>query len=66
MDQRDRQLRREIAIILVVKLIAVSGLWWGFFHDKTVTPDDSSVATRQLGITPSFQNQPVQGAPSVK
>ena len=50
MDLRDRRLRRELAIILIVKILAISALWWCFVRDTRVAVD-SEAAAHHLGST---------------
>lgn len=50
MNQRDRRLRREIVVILIVKLIAITALWWCFIRDQRVAVDVSTTA-RHLGVS---------------
>jgi len=62
MNQRDRRLRKEILVIVAIKLILIAGLWWCFIRDARVTVD-SAAAARHLGnheLTAS--NPPQQGA----
>ena len=51
MDLRDRRLRKELAIILIVKILAISALWWYFVRETRVAVD-STTAAHHLGTAP--------------
>lgn len=47
MNTRDRYLLRKLAAVLLLKLLVLVALWWGFVRDQRV-PVDSGAAARQL------------------
>jgi hypothetical protein len=53
MDLRDRTLVRKLAVVLVVKLAVLTGLWWGFVRDQRVPVDTDSAAMQMLGSRPA-------------
>ena len=64
MNLRDRRLRKELTIILIVKIAAISALWWCFVRDTRVAVDSTSAA-RHLGTAPQPQIHPTrQGQPN--
>ncbi|QLQ00043.1 MAG: hypothetical protein HZY78_07400 [Burkholderiaceae bacterium] len=40
---------RKLAIVVVIKLAVLVGLWWVFVREHRVTPQESGVATQLLG-----------------
>lgn len=44
MDQRDRRFKREIGVILIVKILAITALWWCFVLDVRVAVDTTTTA----------------------
>lgn len=52
MNLEDRKLRNDIAVVIVIKLIVIVALWWGFFRGETVAVDVTS-ATAHLVLTPN-------------
>jgi hypothetical protein len=52
MDLRDRTLVRKLAVVLVIKLAVLIGLWWGFVRDQRVPVDTDSAAMQMLGSRP--------------
>lgn len=62
MNQRDRRLRREIVAILIVKLIAITALWWSFIRDARVTVDVPAAARHFGSAELSVPTPPQQGA----
>jgi len=61
MNPRDRHLRKEIALILIVKLIAITALWWAFIRDARVDVDLAEAARHIGGHEPSATTPPQQG-----
>jgi hypothetical protein len=53
MDLRDRTLVRKLAVVLVIKLAVLTGLWWGFVRDQRVPVDTDSAAMQMLGSRPA-------------
>ena len=46
MNHLDRGLVRNLALVLVLKLVVLSGLWWVFVRDQRTTVDGDSVAAQ--------------------
>lgn len=44
MNQRERRLRRELILLVIVKLIALTAIWWLFIRDVRVAVDASTAA----------------------
>lgn len=53
MERRDRFLVRKLALVLVIKLAALAGLWWGFVRDQRVAVDTDLAAAQMLGTRPT-------------
>lgn len=51
MNAQDRTLLRKLTWTVLIKLVALSMLWWLFVHDAQVAVDESAAA-RQL-LTPT-------------
>jgi len=49
MNPLDQTLVRKLAVVLVIKLAVLVGLWWVFVREHRVTPQESGVATQLLG-----------------
>jgi len=45
-----RHLVRELAIVLALKLVVITALWWGFVHEQQVTVDGAAAADLLLGV----------------
>jgi hypothetical protein len=52
MDLQDRFLVRKLAVVLVIKLAVLTGLWWGFVRDQRVPVDTDSAALQMLVSRP--------------
>lgn len=46
MNHVDRHLLRHIVIAVLVKLLVLTALWWGFVRDARVSVDTESAAAR--------------------
>ncbi len=57
---KDRKLRREIALLVVIKLILLSALWWAFFRGAQVAVDDAAAAAHLVAPNPPIS---VNGEP---
>ncbi len=55
MDRPALPLPHKLAIVLVIKLVVLTGLWWGLVRDSRVPVDTNSAAARLLG-TPKAPN----------
>jgi hypothetical protein len=42
--QHKRRLRQEIILLFVIKIIAITALWWWFVRDANVTVTPTSAA----------------------
>lgn len=49
MKPQDKTLVRKLAIVLVIKLIVLTALWWGFVREQRVVVDDNAAAVQLLG-----------------
>lgn len=58
MTLSDKSLIRKLAVVLLVKLILLTGLWWAFVRDTRVAVDDQRQAERLL----STQSPSAKGA----
>ncbi|GAB4397906.1 MAG: hypothetical protein OHK0048_07780 [Rhodoferax sp.] len=57
MNHQDRTLVRKLAVVLVIKLALLLGLWWVFVREDRVTPPVSGVATQVLGVANPSQTK---------
>jgi hypothetical protein len=48
MKTADQLLVKRLAWVLVIKLMLLYGLWWGFVRDQQVTVDASGMTTQAL------------------
>jgi hypothetical protein len=53
MEPKDRLLLHKLATVLVVKLVVLTGLWWGFVREQRVPVDTDAAATQLLGSRPA-------------
>jgi hypothetical protein len=53
MNPLDRALVRKLAVVLVIKLAVLTGLWWVFVRDQRVAVDTGSAASQMLGTRPA-------------
>lgn len=49
MKLQDKILLKKLAIALVVKLVLLTALWWGFVRDQRVAVDGAAAAAQLLG-----------------
>jgi len=61
MNPHDRNLRKEIAVILIVKLLAIAVLWWTFIRDARVDVDVAEAARHIGGHESTTATTPQQG-----
>jgi hypothetical protein len=52
MNTQDRSLTRKLAIALAIKLLVLTGLWWGFVREQRVPVDTDTAAMQLLGKRP--------------
>ena len=52
MNLQDRSLTRKLAIALAIKLLVLTGLWWGFVREQRVPVDTDIAAMQLLGSRP--------------
>lgn len=55
MKPNDKTLLKKLAIALVIKLVLLTALWWGFVRDQRVAVDGDAAAAQLLG-TGSVKN----------
>lgn len=48
MKPADQVLVRRLAVVLVIKLVLLFGLWWGFVRNQQVPVDAQGMATQAL------------------
>jgi hypothetical protein len=48
MKPQDKILVRKLAIVLVIKLVVLTALWWAFVREQRVVVDDDAAATQML------------------
>lgn len=53
MNLQDISLTRKLAIALAIKLLVLTGLWWGFVREQRVPVDTETAATQLLGSRPA-------------
>lgn len=53
MEPKDRLLLNKLATVLVLKLVVLTGLWWGFVREQRVPVDTDAAATQLLGQRPA-------------
>ncbi len=46
MNLTDRRLVREIVIVIIIKLMLITALWWLFVRDSKVAVDPAAMATQ--------------------
>ncbi len=61
MNPHNRHLSKEIVVILIVKLIAITALWWAFIRDARVDVDVAEAARHMGGHEHPTANPPQQG-----
>lgn len=49
MNTQNRNLTRKLAIALAIKLLVLTGLWWGFVREQRVPMDTDTTALHLLG-----------------
>ncbi|WP_153117441.1 cytochrome oxidase putative small subunit CydP [Rhodocyclus tenuis] len=52
MQQRDRNLVKDIVFVVIVKLLAIAALWWYFVRDARISVD-APMAADHLGASAS-------------
>ena len=58
MKTLDKTLVRKLAVVLVLKLVVLAVLWWGFVREQRVTVDGGSVAAQFLQSAPKAKGVP--------
>jgi hypothetical protein len=48
MNPQDRPLLEKLAIVLLLKLVVLAALWWGFVRDQRVPLNGDRVAAQLL------------------
>lgn len=49
MTLQDKTLVRKLVIAVLIKLVVLVALWWGFVREQRVTVDAETAATQMLG-----------------
>lgn len=49
MQASDRKLLHEIVVVVVLKLVLITALWWVFIHDHKVEVDTARMAVHAAG-----------------
>ena len=49
MKLQDKTLLKKLALALVIKLVLLAALWWGFVRDQRVAVDGGAAAAQLLG-----------------
>ena len=49
MKPSDKTLLQKLALALLVKLVLLAGLWWGFVREQRVSVDGDAAAAQLLG-----------------
>lgn len=49
MQASDRKLLHEIVVVVVLKLVLITALWWVFIHDHKVEVDTARMAVHATG-----------------
>lgn len=52
----DRRLVRELAVILVVKIMLITAIWWAFFRGEQVPVDPGVMAAQ--AVSPALAPRP--------
>ncbi len=56
MSPTDHRLLREIVVVILIKLVLLTGLWWAFIRDHKVSVDGHAMAAHasagEAGGTP--------------
>ena len=56
MHPTDRRLVREITLVIVLKLIPITALWWAFIRDAKVAVDPGAMAAQVVAPACSKQH----------
>ena len=56
MNPTDRRLVREITLVIVLKLILITALWWAFIHDAKVAVDPGAMAAQVVAPASTKQH----------
>jgi hypothetical protein len=59
-----RQLSRELAGLIAIKLAALALLWWLFFSPTHRVAVDADAAGHRLGVTELRTSEPARAAPA--
>lgn len=60
MNLPDRILIRKLAVVLVIKLLVLVGLWWGFVREERVVVSPEAAAAQMLDSRPAKISNSVQ------
>ncbi len=56
MNPTDRHLMREITLVVVIKLVLITALWWAFIRDAKVAVDPGAMAAQLVAPASSRQH----------
>ena len=56
MNPTDRRLVREITLLIVLKLILITALWWAFIRDAKVAVDPGAMAAQVVAPASTKQH----------
>lgn len=57
----NRKLVRELVLVVVIKLILITALWWGFVRDAKVPVEAGSIASRFVATDSTKQQHTTDG-----
>ncbi len=66
MSYKPNRLRRELYVIVIIKLLVIAALWWVFVRDAKVEVDGERVASHFVTPTASLTPLRHQGNPHVQ
>ena len=49
MKPQDNILVKKLAVVLVIKMVVLTALWWGFVREQRVMVDGNATAAQMLG-----------------
>lgn len=49
MKPQDKILVKKLAVVLVIKMVVLTALWWGFVREQRVVVDGNAAAAQMLG-----------------
>ncbi len=49
MKPQDKMLVKKLALVLAIKIVVLTALWWGFVREQRVVVDGNAAAAQMLG-----------------